>query len=153
MLLSKLLCSLKDNESLVSLRILDSFLMLTKEVDREADELAKICDIMEMWLTSPHKNGRLLALRVLKNLQQQPKEESRGKMNDVIEFCLEAEKVPLTLAEYREKLRLLNKLKCENLDLDIENQYRVSLIIFFFYWLACSLIWLHLIRLFLPSDE
>lgn len=131
-LLTRILRTIRDDQSLIALRILDLFLALSDKLDFGDEQLCEVHEVMEKWLSSPQKNGRLLALHVLQNLQKFKTDETWKKKALVIDLCLDAEKVPLTLAQYREKLRLLDRLKCENLDLE-DADFKVHFVYLFFY--------------------
>ncbi|XP_076304449.1 small subunit processome component 20 homolog isoform X2 [Tachypleus tridentatus] len=72
--------------------------------------LENIFPLMQQNLLSPYHLVRLLTLRILSSFDL-PLEDKNLKQTSVFRICLEAEKIPLTVQDYREKLKHLQKLE------------------------------------------
>ncbi|KAK8782799.1 hypothetical protein V5799_015864 [Amblyomma americanum] len=88
------------------------------------DMLRSFYGVLERNLASPHSVVRLLSLRVLSAFKPEAASEVRGKDEMQGEFasacyvfdvCLSAEVVPLTVQDYRARLKLLQALNSEQL--------------------------------------
>ncbi|XP_049511319.1 small subunit processome component 20 homolog [Dermacentor silvarum] len=94
------------------------------EQQPKEDLLRSFYSIIERNLASPHGVVRLLTLRVLSSFGPKASPEPREKDEKLEEFasachvfniCLSAEAVPLTVQDYRERLKLLQALSSEQL--------------------------------------
>lgn len=132
-----------SNKSAVALRAIDLLLSLDDHAFSEELSVA-----VQGWLQSPHSCTRLVALHIVQNMATRKKDE---KMAQVVRTCLEAELVPLTINDYRDKIKLLEKLSYENLTFLEETQLRVSFFIIFigcFHWISAVFFYfLHLLLL------
>lgn len=117
-------------ENVCLLKAADIFLVhaasreTTSEQQPKEDLLRSFYGVLERNLASPHSAVRLLTLRVLSAFRPEAKveaEEKDEKLGEfasachVFEICLHAEAVPLTVQDYRERIKLLQALNSEQL--------------------------------------
>uniref|UniRef100_A0A131YFV3 U3 small nucleolar RNA-associated protein 20 n=1 Tax=Rhipicephalus appendiculatus TaxID=34631 RepID=A0A131YFV3_RHIAP len=126
--LVKILRQLPENVCL--LKAADIFLVhaasqeQTLEQQQQEELLKSFYGVLERNLASPYGVVRLLTLRVLSAFRPEATPESREKDEKLGEFasachvfntCLNAEAVPLTVQDYRRRLKLLQALSFEQL--------------------------------------
>ncbi|XP_022238550.1 small subunit processome component 20 homolog [Limulus polyphemus] len=101
--------------SVIILQAFDFYLThpFQKVKDIDISILENIFPLMQQNLLSPFHLVRLLTLRILSsfNLPLPSLEDKNLKQTSVFRICLEVEKVPLTVQDYREKLKHLQKLE------------------------------------------
>lgn len=106
-----LLSNLKSDKSILALRCFNLFLTLSQNFICLNGVFTELYSTIEDWLLSPQSNSRLLALHSLQRLEASKEEDS--EIVRILQNTLEAEFVPLTVTNYRDKIMLLEKLNFE----------------------------------------
>lgn len=120
------------NKSVMVLRIVNVLLTVIKKIEVSENMLLETYQNLESMTQSPHSYVRFLALHSLQTLEKFG-HNNNGKqdMVEVLNLCLNAEAIPLTIVDYREKIKELQKLRYDGLPPLNDENYQVSFIYLF----------------------
>ncbi|KFM72555.1 Small subunit processome component 20-like protein, partial [Stegodyphus mimosarum] len=111
----------KHSRSLGVLRMVDLHLRSYKKLP-SLEELGTTCEELTLHvipnLASPYHLERLLTLQILNALELSPK-QSEDRSESVLNICIEAERIPLDVQSYREKVKWLRKLEYQFVEKNI----------------------------------
>lgn len=121
--------TLKSYKTILGLRSLDLYLTLSDDISFDDDILNGLFEITQNWLLSPQSNARTLALHILLKLSMFKSNKDGNLFTRILQTALDAELIPISISEYREKIKLLEKLNFEGLETLDEDNHKVSLIL------------------------
>ena len=120
----KMLKTLKTDKSILALKAFNLFLTLQNGYTFSGNCLEELNKTIQEWLLSSQTNSRLLAVNSLQKLEEF-KEKPLKLMMKALQDASDAEFVPLTVNDYRNKLMILDRLKFELMSSVEEENHKV----------------------------